>query len=356
MAEVLQRAASYDAKQDIVWTLRSSRGTQSVLRFSDSPSTPVFNKSSPDYSGYIQFYSKGDPGARTAALSRGSRFAVTLGLPMNAKVTVSGQYNESPLEPKGASAVYEFQPLEGHKTRIGLDVRQGVILDDAFTAEELKQIQVSYSDKFHLTETLLAEQGAEFGHAEGRSSNNYFRPRGSISWVPDRNTVVYGAISTQAPTRADDPVRAREYFEQVNLPPSFEQYLHTEVGISRFLDDATKVSVAAFQDRANYRALFVTAPDGRHGLLILDGKSNPSQGVRLFVNREFNGFETGFGYTVASGPSIAALGINTRRRQESHFNPAIPCRYRPRQDRLPPDQHAVHCRLSLGFQICCRNH
>ena len=307
VAETLQRAASYDVKQDIAWTLRSSRGTQSVLRYADSETTPIFGNLMPDYSGYIQFYSKGDPGARTAALTRGSRFAVTLALPMNAKVTVSGQYNESPLEPKGASALYEFEPLQGHQTRIGLDVRQGVILDDVFAAEELKQFQISYSDKFYITETLRAEQGAEIGHAEGRSSNNYIRPRGGISWVPDQNTVVYGAVSTQAPTRGDDPVRAREYFEQVNLPPSFEHYLHSEVGVSRFVDDATKISLAAFQDRTNYRALFVTAEDGRHGLLILGSKENPSQGIRLFVNREFNGFETGLGYTVATGPGISPL-------------------------------------------------
>src|SRR4030095_8342467 len=221
------------------------------------------------------------------------------------KVTVSGQYNESPLEPKGASPLYEFEPLEGHQTRIGLDVRQGIILDDVFAAEELKQIQASYSDKFSLTETLQAEQGAEFVHAEGRSNTNYIRPRGSISWIPDQNTVLHVAVSTQAPGRPDDPVRGREYFEQVNLPPSFERYLHSEVGVSRFLDDATKVSAAMFQDRSDYRALFVTSTDGRHGLLILDGKDNPSQGVRLFINREFNGFETGFGYTVAAGPAIS---------------------------------------------------
>ncbi len=124
---------------------------------------------------------------------------MTLGLPANAKLTVSGQYNESPLEPKGASALYEFQLLEGHQTRIGLDVRQGVVLDDAFAAEELKEIQASYSDKFYLTETLAFEQGAEFGHAEGRSSNNYFRPRGTISWVPNQKTVIHAAVSTQAP-------------------------------------------------------------------------------------------------------------------------------------------------------------
>src|SRR4030095_12646484 len=189
------------------------------------------------------------------------------------KVTVSGQYNESPLEPKGASALYEFEPLEGHKTHIGLDVRQGIILDDVFAAEELKQIQASYSDKFYITETLHAEQGAEFGHAEGRSSTNYIRPRGAISWIPDQNTVLHAAVSTQAPSRPGDPLRTREYFEQVNLPPSFEHYLHSEVGISRFLDDATKVSAALFQDRANYRALFVTALGGRQGLLILDARN-----------------------------------------------------------------------------------
>lgn len=307
VAEVLRRAVSRDAKQaqDIVWTLRSSRGTQSVLRFSDSPAPPILHTLPSEYSGFFQFYTKSDPGARTPSATRGSVFSVTLGLPSDAKVTVSGQYNESPLEPKGASALYEFRPLEGHETKVGLNMRQGVVLDNAFSAEELKEFQGNYSDKFYLTETLVAEQGAQFGHAEGIATNNYVRPRAAISWVPNGKTVVRAAFSTQAPAQLDDPVRARDYFEQVALPPSFEHYLHTEVEASRFLDEATKVSAAVFQDRANYRALFVTSPDGRRGLLIFDGKNNPSQGIRLFVNHEFNGFETGFGYTVASAGSFS---------------------------------------------------
>ena len=306
--EVLDRAISPNARrtQDIVLTLRSSRGTQSILRFSDCASTPIFSDLLPDYSGYFQFYSKADPGARLASHNKGSRFSITLGLPANAKVTVSGQYNESPLEPKVASAQYEFQPLDGHETRVGLDVRQGITLDDAFSAEELKEFQANYSDKFHIGKSFVAEQGAEIGHSEGRSSVNYIRPRGSISWIPNEATVITAAISTQAPSRTDDPVRSREYFEQINLPPAFEHYLHTEVGISRFLDESTKVSAAIFEDRSNYRALFVTAPDGRHGLLIFDGKNTPSRGIRLFANREFNGFETGIGYTLASGGGIPA--------------------------------------------------
>lgn len=307
VAEVLRRAASRDARQsaDIIWTLRSSRGTQSVLRYSDSPSRPLFRRLLPEYSGYVQFYSKADPGARTASNTMGSRFSVTLGMPADAKVTFSGQYNESPLEPKGASTLYEFSPAEGHQTQIGLNLRQGVVLDDAFSSEELKEFQFKYSDRFNITETLVAENGAEIGHAEGRASNNYVRPRGSLSWVPNDRTVFNVAVSTQAPGQEDDPVRGREYFEQVNLPPSFEHYLHAEIGAARFLDDVTKVSMALFQDRANYRALFITAPDGRRGLLVFDGKATPSQGMRLFVNREFYGFEAGLGYTVANGAGLA---------------------------------------------------
>ena len=105
VAEVMRRAQSRDAKQsaDIIWTLRSSRASQSVLRYSDSRSVPIFRRILPEYTGYIQFYSKADPGAAKPSNSMGSRFSVTLGLPTDAKVTFTGQYNESPLEPKGAS-------------------------------------------------------------------------------------------------------------------------------------------------------------------------------------------------------------------------------------------------------------
>ena len=308
VSEVLLRAASRNARQseNIVWTLRSSRGTQSVLRYTDSGVTPVFRRLLPDYSGYLQLYSKSDPGARTVSDTMGSRFSVTLGLPMDARVTFSGQYNESPLEPKGASALYEFKPADGHETRIGLNARQGIILDDAFSAEELKELQAHFEDKFHLTESIVIEQGAQVGHAQGRSNNNYVRPKLAVSWVPNSSTVFSAAVSTQAPGKADDPVRGREYFEQVNLPPANEKYLHSEIGASQFLDDVTKVSLAAFEDRSNFRALFVRDVDGRRGLLLFDGKATPSRGVRLNLNREFYGFEAGLGYTWATGAGLPA--------------------------------------------------
>src|SRR4030095_16462970 len=133
----------------------------------------------------------------------------------------------------------------------------------------------------YLGQRFAIEQGAQFGHAEGRASNNYVRPRGAVSWIPNDKTVVKVVVSTQSPAQDDDPVRSREYFEQVNLPPSYEHYLHTEVGATRFLHAAQKVSMGVFQDLSTHRAMFLTASDGRHGLLILDSKDLPSQGVRF---------------------------------------------------------------------------
>jgi hypothetical protein len=84
-----------------------------------------------------------------------------------------------------------------------------------------------------------------------------------------------------------------------------EQNLHTEVSASRFISDDIKVSAAVFQDRARYGSLFISSADGRHGLLIYDATNLPSRGVRLHINREFHGFEAGFGYTAASGPGLS---------------------------------------------------
>jgi hypothetical protein len=304
--DVLRKAVSPSTRdsQDIVWTLRSSRSTQPVLRFrGDGAAARVAGLWSA-YSGYVQFYSRTD-GSFQVPDTVGSRFSVTLDLPDDSRVTFGGQYNESPLQPKGASALYEFTPADGHRTQIGMNVRQGVILDDVFSVEELKEFQVKYADKFQVHERISLEHGAELGYATGSDRHRYFRPKAAISWVPNSNTVFTVAGSTQPSGQTDDPVRGRDYFEQVALPPALERSLHTEFSASRFLTDEMKVSAAVFQDQSAYRALVVSSPDGRHGLLIYDGKPHTSRGIRLHVNREFHGFEAGLGYTTASGPGLS---------------------------------------------------
>lgn len=305
--ELFRNAVNLDVKpsQDIVWTLRSSRSTQPVLRFSDSAGGPFSRSIFSDYSGFLQVYSRADANLRNPD-GVGSRFSVTRLLPGDAKVTFSGQYNESPSQPKGASAIYEFTPTDHHRTQIGLNVRQGVVLDDVFSAEELKEFQLRYADKFEVTDKITLEHSADVGHSEGKFSNNYVRPRLGVTWFVNSKTSLTAGASTQAPGRDDDPIRGRDYFEQVYLPPSYEHYRHTEIGASRSVAADTRVSAAVFEDRANFRALFVRADDGRRGLLIFDGKASPSRGFRLHMNHDFHGIEAGLGYTAATGPGFSA--------------------------------------------------
>src|SRR5262245_12668669 len=58
--DVVRRAVSREKSDDIVWTLRSSRSTQPVLRIADTAQKPEPAKPAPgpDYSGYLQVYSK----------------------------------------------------------------------------------------------------------------------------------------------------------------------------------------------------------------------------------------------------------------------------------------------------------
>src|SRR5262249_52774042 len=112
--DVVRRAESRDAKdaQNIVWVLRSSRSTQPVLRLLDPKlnNGPGASPPSTDYSGYVQVYSRSVETSAGTTDSLGSHFSVTLPLQSNAKVTVAGQYDELPTQPKGVSALYEFRP------------------------------------------------------------------------------------------------------------------------------------------------------------------------------------------------------------------------------------------------------
>jgi hypothetical protein len=120
------------------------------------------------------------------------------------------------------------------------------------------------------------------------------------------------AASTQAPAIADDPVRGKEYFDRTAyVPPALERYSHTEASLTHILADNLEFSAAVFRDRTDTQALFVTTPDGRRGLLILDTSQSPSEGFRLHLNRQFRGgFEAGLAYTTATGVGIKQPGAS----------------------------------------------
>jgi hypothetical protein len=300
--DVVRRVNTRDAKsgQDMVWILRSSRATQPVLRLLGEGTED--DVSGADYSGYLQIYSNSFESNRGVTDGLGSRFSLTLPLQSHARVIVDGQYNESPDQPRGLAATYEFAPVENRQSRVSVNVRQATVLNGSFPEEDLKEIQLKYDEKLELLNHFVFNYGAETGRTDGMTSEQYIRPMLGVSFVPNAITTIGVVASAEGPAQADDPIRGKDYFEQKTYLPSVHQeYRHAEVHVTRILDGATKLSGAVFKDRAASQTLFVSLPDGTRTFLILDGSNLRSQGARFFVDREFKGFNAGLGYTVASG-------------------------------------------------------
>jgi hypothetical protein len=306
--DIVRRAVSRERAKsdDIVWTLRSSRTTQPVLRIADNPqSREPKVTSGPDYSGYFQVYSKSVDTASGTTQGVGSQFSVTVPLDTNSHVTLRGQYNEAPMQPRGFGASYDFVPRIHHKTEIGMDVRQGALFADPLDLS--REVQVKYGDDFQWSAHFVINYGAEAGRAGTIAGTSYLRPRFSASWVPDARTTFTFGMSSQAPSAPDDPIRGREYFDRtLYIPPALEHYSHSEAGVTRIVSENVEVSAAVFHDRTDTEALFSSPRPGRPGIVILDTTHLPSQGLRLHVNRQFRNFEAGIGYTAATGVGMDA--------------------------------------------------
>ena len=308
--DVVRRAVSHEKTKsdDIVWTLRSSRTTQPVLRIADTSQQGLPNKTTigPDYSGYFQVYSKSVDTASGTTQGVGSQFAVTVPLDTNSRVTVRGNYNEARMQPRGFGAAYDFVPRIHHKTEIAMNIRQGALLADPIQAEVSREIQVKYGDDFQWSDHFVINYGAEAGRAGTVGGSSYVRPRFSASWVPDSRTTFTFGMSSQAPAAPDDPIRGKEYFDRtLYIPPALEHYSHSEAGITRIVSETTEVSAAVFRDRTDTEALFSSSPLGQASIVVLDTRNLPTQGLRLHVNRQFRNFEAGIGYTAAEGIGLA---------------------------------------------------
>jgi hypothetical protein len=301
--------------EDMVWVLRSSRATQPVMRLlgQDADDSPA----ALDYSGYLQVYSKSVESSGSTADSVGSSFSLTMPLQNHAKVTVDGQYNESADQPRGISATYAFAPANKHQSQVSLSMRQSALLNGTMSpdnlkdsGDSLKEIQIKYNEKLQLMNHLVFSYSAETGRTVGLTRDEYFRPGVKISFVPNSQTTFGAEATAEAPSRPDDPIRGKEYFEQqAMLPLSHQNYRHAEANASRIVSGTTKISGAIFKDQSATQMLFVTMPDGSRRFVILDGRGAGSNGMRLFVDREFKNFDAGIGYTVATA-QVFAKGTN----------------------------------------------
>jgi hypothetical protein len=321
--DVIRRAASRDRvpAEDITWTLRSSRSAQPILRLvEEQAEKPDPATQAADYSGYFQLYSRSVEASSNTTEAVGSQFSVRMPLETGSHVTFTGQYTEDPLQPRGFGATYEFAPGGGHRAAIAVNVRQGALLADPMRSESLREVQVKYAEDFQWSDHMVFNYGAELGRADATASNNYIRPRFGISWVPRSRTTFSIVASSEAPATGNDPSRTREYFDRaLYVPPALERYSHTEADVSHVFSETFDVGAAMFRDRSDTEALFVSAPGGRQGVLILNSKDSPSQGMRLHLNKRFQHFETGISYTAADGfqlsdaPNVADDGSRLHR-------------------------------------------
>jgi hypothetical protein len=290
--------------EDMVWILRSSRATQPVMRMIGQD--PDDSATAADYSGYLQVYSKSTETSGTASDSVGSRFSLTMPLQNHAKVTLDGQYSESPELPSGFSATYEFAPADKHQSQVSVNMRQSASFNGTFPGENLKEIQIKYNEKVQLLNHLVFNYSAETGKTAGLAYDQYFRPGVKIRFVPNSRTTLGAEATAEAPARADDPIRGKDYFEQqAVLPLSHQKYRHAEINATRLISGTTRLSGGIFKDQSTAQILFVTMPDGSRHFVNLDGRGPGSNGVRIFIDHEFKNFDAGVGYTVATAQELS---------------------------------------------------
>ena len=296
---------------DVVWTLRSAPSTRPVLRLvsdSDVPEEGISSEPVATYSGHFQIFtsSVGTPAGTAEGL--GSEFALTLPLTTRSQVTLVGKYSEAPDQPRGFSALYEFESGDRQQSTLAVKVRQGALLasEQSQAGLDMRELNVEYGETFRWSNHLEFGYGAEVGWAHTVNGHNYLRPEFSVSWVPQVRTALTFATTTQAPTNSDDPTRSQGYFDRtVYIPPSQERYSHSKAMLSYILSENQSVSAWVFRDRIDTQALLLESAGGNPHIVILDTSKSPSIGLCINLDRQFRDFEAGIGYTYAKGPGLA---------------------------------------------------
>ena len=237
--DVVRRAVARDKSQseDIVWTLRSSRSTQPVLRLVDTSQTSEQARTvlGPDYTRLLPVVFE---------IGRDVlRYNGRHGLPVFGN-DASGSENQGQRS-TGSTTNHRCSRAElEHPTTLcrRSTIRQNLestsvrahLFADPLQTDPSREVQVRYGEDFQWSDHLVFNYGAEAGRAGTVSVTNYLRPRFGLSWVPQSRTTLTATMSSQAPVAPDDPVRGRDYFDRTLLvPPGLERYSHAELGLTR---------------------------------------------------------------------------------------------------------------------------
>ena len=304
--EIVRRGVRRGSLEEMKWVLRSSPSTRPILRMAEEEQETDESRvetviGGMETSGYFQLYSAAVETPAGVSESVGSQFAVSLPMGGGSEVRLTGQYTESPDQPRGFGASYEFSSGDRKRSSLAINVRQGAMLGAAAAGSQSREVKVEYEEQMQWSDHLVFNYGADIGRAEGVTTKNYIRPEFGVSWVPQARTTIRTFFSQRAPNGSDDPIRGREYFDRsVYIPPEAEQYSHNEIGASHVFSEFLQVSAAAFRDRLGTQAFLVDAEDGRRAIVFFDGSEALTTGMRLHMDRTFRNFEAGLGYTFAS--------------------------------------------------------
>ena len=301
--DILRRGIRRGSLEEMKWVLRSAASTRSILQMFEDQGTEEGTEdvlSSMDSYGYFQLYSTSVDSSGPATDSVGSHFEFVMPLAANSRVTFSGQYTESADQPRGFGAEYEFSAGVRQRSSLGVNVRQGAMLNGEVGSAESREIKVVYGEQMQWSDHLVLSYGASLGRAEGLESHSYVRPEVGVAWVPQARTTVRASFSKRAPVDTSDPIRGREYFDRaVYIPLEMERYSHVELGATQVVGDSLRVSIAGFRDHLGTEAFLVDSDDGRRAIMIFDRATEPSTGIRINADRTFDEVEAGVAYTFA---------------------------------------------------------
>ncbi len=301
--DILRRGIRRGSLEEMKWVLRSAASTRSILQMFEDQGTEESTDnllSSMDRSGYVQVYSTSVDAWGIATDSVGSQFEFVMPLAADSHLTFSGQYSESTDQPRGFGAEYEFSPRERHRSSLAVNVRQGAMLNGEVGGAESREIKVEYGEQMQWSDHLVLTYGAALGRADGVSSHSYLRPEVGVAWVPQARTTVRASFSRRAPTDTSDPIRGREYFDRaVYIPLELERFSHVELSATRVVSESLRVSIAGFRDHLGHEAFLVDSDDGRRAVMIFDGNTEPTTGIRVHADRIFDDVETGVSYAFA---------------------------------------------------------
>jgi hypothetical protein len=297
----VRRGTIEDSKQ----VLRSSPSTRPVLRHNGNDGSEREGLDAPggdaEPSGYFQVYSSALVAADGPADAVGSQFSLTLPINAGARVRLEGQYTESPDQPRGVGATYEFSSRPRQRSSLAVNLRQGAYFSGADSGPGQREVAVEYIEQIQWSDRVVFQVGATAGRTEGVSDRNYMRPELGAAWILRPQTTVRATYSRRSPTNDHDPIRGREFFDRaVYIPPELEHFSHLELGLTEVLSGAFQVSAGAFRDELGTQAFLIDAEDGTRAFLIVDGRNMPTTGVRVVLDGAFDGFDASLGYTYAS--------------------------------------------------------